>query len=57
MKQIQCDGLLVLVVEDQMAVLISAGREFILFLVAGIVLCFGFSMRIMLIIQWHFSSC
>ena len=30
-------------------VLVSAGIELIFFLVAGIVLCFGFSMRIMLI--------
>ena len=30
-------------------VLVSAGIELILFLVAGTVLCFGFSVRIMLI--------
>ena len=33
-----------------MDVLVSAGIELIVFLVAGIVLCFGFSMRRMLII-------
>ena len=31
------------------AVLVSAGIELIFFLVAGTVLCFGFSVRIMLI--------
>jgi len=30
-------------------VLVSAGREFIFFLVAGVVLCFGFGMKMMLI--------
>ena len=38
-------------------VLVSAGIELILFLVAGTVLCFGFSVRIMLIIHWCFSCC
>ena len=36
-------------------VLVSAGIESIFFLVAGIVLCFGFSMRIMLITHCCFS--
>ena len=33
----------------RVVVLVSAGMELIVFLVAGIVLCFGISMRIMLI--------
>ena len=33
----------------KLTVLVSAGRELIFFLVAGTVLCFGFSVRIMLI--------
>lgn len=39
-------------------VLLSAGiGELILFLVAGTVLCFGFSMRIMLVTHWYFGCC
>ena len=38
-------------------VLVSAGTELTLFLVAGTVLCFGFSVRIMLITRWCFSCC
>ena len=37
------------VLEKYMGVLVSAGTELTLFLVAGIVLCFGFSVRMMLI--------
>jgi len=33
-------------------VLVSYGTGLIFFLVTGIVLCFGFNMRIMLIIHW-----
>jgi len=36
-------------------VLVLTGIELIFFLVAGIVLCFGFSMRRMLIMYWCFS--
>jgi len=38
-------------------VLVSAGIELIFFLVADIVLCFGFRMRIMLITHQSFSCC
>ena len=38
-------------------VLVLAGIELIFFLVAGTVLCFGFSVRIMLITLWCFSCC
>jgi len=38
-------------------VLVLAGIELIFFVVAGIVLCFGFRMRIMLITHWGFSYC
>ena len=38
-------------------VLVSAGIKLIFFLVAGIVLCFGFRMRIMLVTHWCFSCC
>ena len=40
-----------------MIVLVSAGTELTLFLVAGTVLCFGFSVRMMLITHWCFSCC
>jgi len=38
-------------------VLVSAGIELIFFLVVGIVLCFGFGVKIMLITQGCFSCC
>ena len=38
-------------------VLVSAGTELTLFLVAGTVLCFGFSVRMMLITFRCFSCC
>ena len=38
-------------------VLVSAGTELTFFLVAGTVLCFGFSVRMMLITLWSFSCC
>ena len=41
----------------QDTVLVLAGTELILFLVAGTVLCFGFSVRITLITLWCFSCC
>ena len=39
------------------SVLVSAGIESVFFLVAGTVLCFGFSVRITLITRWCFSCC
>lgn len=36
-------------------VLVSAGIEFIFFLATGTGLCFGFSMRVMLITHWYFG--
>lgn len=38
-------------------VLVSAGIELTFFLVAGMVLCFVFRMRIMLIMHRFFSCC
>lgn len=43
--------------ESLPSVLISARIELIFFPVAGIVLCFGVSMRMMLITHWCFSCC
>ena len=40
-----------------LSVLVSAGTELIFFLVAGTVLCFGFSVRMMLITLRCFSCC
>ena len=36
---------------------VSVGIKLIFFLVAGTVLCFGFSVRILLITRWWFSCC
>ena len=43
--------------KEKMAVLVSAWTELTFFLVAGTVLCFGFSVRMMLITRWCFSCC
>jgi len=40
--------------KENKTVLALAGIELIFFLVAGVVLCFGFGMKIMLIIYWCF---
>ena len=50
-----CSLILPLVMHSDLGdVLVSAGIELIFFLVAGIVLCFGFSRRIMLVTHWCF---
>ena len=45
------------IAETTILVMVLAGIEIIFFTVAGIVLCFGFSMRIMLITHRCFSCC
>ena len=47
--QLAAFTLIILVVQEREGVLVSAGIELIIFLVAGTVLCFGFSVRILLI--------
>ena len=47
----------VLSISKRVPVLVSARRELIFFLVAGTVLGFGFSVRILLITLWCFSCC
>lgn len=39
------------------SLLVAAGRQFIFFLGAGTGMCFGWSMRIMLVTHWCFSGC
>ena len=58
-KRSRGDVLQVSLLEDPFPpVLVSAGTELIFFLVAGTVLCFAFSVRIMLMItHWCFSCC
>ena len=45
------------VIQLWITVLVSARVELVFFWVAGIVLCFGFWMRMMLITHWCFSCC
>ena len=48
-SMVQLGATLALLVNLSLGVLVSAGIELIFFLEAGTVLCFGFSVRIMLI--------
>ena len=51
------EAILLLCIRWWYAVLVSAGTELTPFLVAGTALCFGFSVRMMLITHWCFSCC